>query len=58
MKEYGGWLELSRAALVHNLAGVRSLVEPAQVMAVVKANAYGAGAVGMARVLSSRSLGA
>ncbi len=51
MKEYGGWLELSRAALVHNLAGVRSLVEPAQVMAVVKANAYGAGAVGMARVL-------
>ncbi|GMQ77285.1 MAG: alanine racemase [Gammaproteobacteria bacterium] len=51
MKEYGGWLELSRSALLHNLAGVRRLVEPAQVMAVVKANAYGAGAVGMAGVL-------
>ncbi len=51
IKEYGGWLELSRSALHHNLAGVRGLVEPAQVMAVVKANAYGAGATGMARVL-------
>ena len=50
-REYGGWLELSRSALHHNLAGVRRLVEPAQVMAVVKANAYGAGATGMARVL-------
>ena len=51
MNEYGGWLELSRSALLHNLAGVRRLVEPAQVTAVVKANAYGAGATGMARVL-------
>jgi alanine racemase len=51
IKEYGGWLELSRPALLHNLAGVRSLVKPAQVMAVVKADAYGAGAIGMARVL-------
>ncbi|GMQ76498.1 MAG: alanine racemase [Gammaproteobacteria bacterium] len=51
MKEYGGWLELSRSALLHNLAGVRRLVEPAQVMAVVKANAYGAGAAAIAGVL-------
>ncbi|GMQ76397.1 MAG: alanine racemase [Gammaproteobacteria bacterium] len=51
LKEYGGWLELSRSALLHNLAGVRRLAEPAQVMAVVKANAYGAGAVGIAGVL-------
>lgn len=51
IKEYGGRLELSRAALLHNLAGVRRLVKPAQVMAVVKANAYGAGAAGMAGVL-------
>jgi alanine racemase len=50
-KEYGGWLELSRTALLHNLAGVRRLVTPAQVMAVVKANAYGAGAAGIAGVL-------
>ncbi len=51
IREYGGWLELSRSALLHNLAGVRRLVEPAQVVAVVKANAYGVGAGGMARVL-------
>ncbi|MEE8287551.1 MAG: alanine racemase, partial [Gammaproteobacteria bacterium] len=50
-KEYGGWLELSRSALHHNLAGVRGLAEPAQIMAVVKADAYGAGATGMASAL-------
>jgi alanine racemase len=46
------WLELSRANLLHNLAGVQALVGGAQIMAVLKANAYGAGAVGMARVLA------
>lgn len=50
-RTYGGWLELSRANLLHNLAGIRNLAEPARVMAVLKANAYGAGAAGMARVL-------
>ena len=33
--------------LLHNLAGVRRLVEPARVMPVIKANAYGAGALGV-----------
>lgn len=47
------WLELDRAALLHNLAGIRALVGRAQIMAVLKANAYGAGAVGMARELAS-----
>ena len=47
------WLELDRAALLHNLAGVRALVGPAQIMAILKANAYGAGATGMARVLAA-----
>jgi alanine racemase len=56
MKAYGGHLELSRAALAHNLAGVERLVAPAQVMAVLKANAYGAGAVGIARVLEDNSV--
>jgi len=51
VRDYGGWLELSRAGLLHNLEGVRRLAEPARVMAVVKANAYGAGALGVARVL-------
>ena len=47
------WLELSRSDLLHNLAGVRRLVGPRRIVAVLKANAYGAGAVGMARVLSA-----
>ncbi len=46
------WLELSRANLLHNLAGVRALCGGRQIMAVVKANAYGAGAAGMARMLA------
>jgi alanine racemase len=46
------WLDLDRAALLHNLAGVRALVGSTQIMAVLKANAYGAGAPGMARVLA------
>ena len=46
------WLELDRSALLHNLAGVTALVGPARIMAVLKANAYGAGAIGMARVLA------
>jgi len=56
VKAYGGYLALSRTALAHNLAGIRRLVAPAQVMAVLKANAYGAGAVGMARALEDNGV--
>ena len=56
IKEYGGWLELDRSALRHNLAGVRRLAGAAQIMVVVKANAYGAGGVGMARVLQDENV--
>lgn len=52
------WLELSRANLRHNLAGVRALVGAARIMAVVKANAYGAGAVGMAQELAATGVDA
>jgi len=52
------WLELSRANLLHNLAGVRALAGETQIMAVVKANAYGAGAVGMAQVLAGAGVDA
>jgi alanine racemase len=56
IKEYGGWLELNRSALAHNLAGVRRLAHPAQVMAVLKTNAYGAGATGMAHMLEDNGV--
>ena len=52
------WLELSRENLLHNLIGVRALVGKATIMAVLKANAYGAGAVGMAKMLSEAGVDA
>lgn len=56
-REYGGWLELESAALRHNLEAARRLSTPADVMPVVKANAYGAGAVGLARTLEQAGVG-
>lgn len=37
------WVEVERAALLHNLRALRERVAPAGVMAVVKSNAYGHG---------------
>lgn len=48
------WAEISRAALIHNFSVVRSLIPSSvKVMAIVKANAYGHGAVECAKVLRS-----
>lgn len=52
------WLELDRPCLLHNLAGIRALVGTARIMAIVKTNAYGAGAVGMAQALSQAGVDA
>ncbi|MCX6626420.1 MAG: hypothetical protein NTW28_02145, partial [Candidatus Solibacter sp.] len=46
------WLELNRANLLHNLAGVRALCGDAQIMAVVKAGGWG----GMAERLKTMTL--
>jgi len=47
------WIEVDIDALVHNLEAVRSLLkENTRLIAVLKANAYGLGAVGTARVLA------
>jgi alanine racemase len=48
--------EISVAALRHNLQAVRALAKPAEVLAVVKANAYGHGAVQVARVLEDEGV--
>jgi alanine racemase len=46
------WVEIDRAALAHNVRQVRGLLEPdTQMMAVVKADAYGHGAIYVARTL-------
>lgn len=44
------WVEIDRAALSHNVRQIRTLLTPAtQLMAVVKADAYGHGAIVVAR---------
>jgi alanine racemase len=45
------WAEVDLDALAHNLQTLKEKVAGAQIMAVVKANAYGHGAVGVARAL-------
>ena len=50
---YRCWAEIDRSALLHNLSVVRERIDPADVLAVVKANAYGHGLVGVAETLAS-----
>lgn len=45
------WIDIDHTALLANLAALRRLAGPAQVIAVVKANAYGHGAVEVAQTL-------
>lgn len=47
------WVDVDLAALDHNLAQARSRVGESRVMAVVKADAYGHGAVGVSRALEA-----
>lgn len=44
------WIEINRAALRENYRAIQKLVSPAQMICVVKANAYGCGAPQCARV--------
>ena len=47
------WIELDRAALLHNVDVLRDLLPPGcQLMPAVKANAYGHGAVWVAQELN------
>jgi alanine racemase len=46
------WIEIDRAALRHNVRQIQALLAPAtKIMAVVKADAYGHGAIEVARTL-------
>jgi alanine racemase len=45
------WAEISRAALVHNARAARDRIGSAELLAVVKANAYGHGMAGVAETL-------
>ena len=46
------WIEISRAALRHNYDAIQKLAPDAQMICVVKANAYGCGAPECARIFS------
>lgn len=49
---YRCWAEIDRAALRHNAKIVRDRIGSAEMLAVVKANAYGHGLVGVAQALA------
>jgi alanine racemase len=50
---YRCWAEIDRSALLHNLTVVREHIRGADVLAVVKANAYGHGLTGVAETIAS-----
>jgi alanine racemase len=51
------WIEIDRAALIHNLGQFRSLIAPGcRLMAVVKANAYGHGLLEVSRILTEEGV--
>jgi alanine racemase len=49
------WVEIDRSALLHNAGVVRERIGNAELLAVVKANAYGHGLVGVAETLASKA---
>ena len=49
---YRCWAEVDRSALCHNAAVVRERIGSAEMLAVVKANAYGHGLIGVAETLA------
>lgn len=50
---YRCWAEIDRAALTHNAKVARERIGNAEMLAVVKANAYGHGALGVAEALAN-----
>jgi alanine racemase len=50
---YRCWAEIDRSALLHNLGAVRERIGTADVLAVVKANAYGHGLVGVSEAVAN-----
>jgi alanine racemase len=50
-QSYRCWVEIDRSALRHNVKIVRERVGSAEIVAVVKANAYGHGLIGVAEIL-------
>lgn len=47
------WVEINLSFLRHNLSQIKALVKPTKVMAIVKADAYGHGAIAVSQALVS-----
>jgi alanine racemase len=54
-QNYRCWAEIDRAALRHNAKVVRDRIGSAELLAVVKANAYGHGLMGVAETLAEQA---
>jgi alanine racemase len=54
-QNYRCWAEIDRAALRHNAKVVRARIGSAEMLAVVKANAYGHGLMGVAETLAEQA---
>ena len=52
-QEYRCWAEIDRGALLHNARLARGRIGSAEMLAVVKANAYGHGMIGVAETLAN-----
>src|SRR6202022_3616729 len=52
-QNYRCWAEIDRSALRHNAKVVRERIGSAEMLAVVKANAYGHGLIGVAETLAN-----
>ena len=52
-ERYRCWAEIDRSSLRHNAAAVRERIGSAELLAVVKANGYGHGMVGVAEALAN-----
>src|SRR5256712_3765287 len=54
-ENYRCWAEIDRSALRHNAKVVRERIGSAEMLAVVKANAYGHGLLGVAEALADQA---
>src|SRR5438874_6978744 len=54
-QNYRCWAEIDRSALRHNARVVRERIGSAELLAVVKANAYGHGLMGVAETLAEQA---
>ena len=52
-EDYRCWAEIDRSALRHNAGVVRKRIGSAEILAVVKANAYGHGLIGVAETVAN-----